>query len=66
MCEFCENIKTYYDFKTLNPYLIFIGETGWDKPAFHIHVPTDEGIDYSVDNVKFCPYCGKKLTEVSV
>lgn len=64
MCEFCENITTETNYKTLEPYLIFENKCRYDEPAFHINVPTDEGVDYAIDDVKFCPYCGRKLMEV--
>lgn len=63
MCEFCKNIKTNYDYETLNPYLFFGAICRNDKSAFHILVPTDDGIDYSIDNIEFCPMCGRNLTE---
>lgn len=63
MCEFCKNITTETNYETLEPYLIFGRYCSNDEPNFHINIPTDEGIDYSVDDIKFCPYCGKKLTE---
>lgn len=32
-----------------------------DVLSFHIDVPNDDGMKYSVNNIKFCPCCGRKL-----
>lgn len=61
MCEFCKNIKHEEDFDIEKPYLLFGKWNENDKPAFHISVPSDDGMRYSVDNIEFCPYCGRRL-----
>ncbi len=54
MCKFCKDIKTEEDFDIEKPYLLFTKD-------FSIEVPSDDGIRHSVDNISFCPYCGRKL-----
>ena len=61
MCKFCENIRTEEDFNIEHPYLLFGKRNENDVPAVHIDVPSDDGMRYSVDNISFCPYCGRRL-----
>lgn len=61
MCEFCENAKKEEDFNIEKPYLFFGKWNEKDISAFHIEVPSDDGLRHSVDNIHFCPYCGRKL-----
>lgn len=61
MCKFCEEIKAEEDFDIEYPYLFFGKKYENDTPAFHIEVPSDDGIRHSVGNILFCPYCGRKL-----
>lgn len=63
MCKFCENIRTETDYKATNPYIVYGNYCRNEKPMFYIEIPTDDGIDYSVDNINFCPICGRKLSE---
>lgn len=62
MCEFCKNIRKGEDQSATMPYLAVWN--GNDGLMFYINIPTDD-IDYSVDDIKFCPYCSRKLSEVS-
>lgn len=66
MCEFCENIRDTKDYDTLEPYIyhgaIYTDGRGY---GYHIIVPTDEDVDYVMENILFCPKCGRKLSEVS-
>lgn len=55
MCQFCDKISTEWDYKTKDPYLYR------ENKLYQIIIPTDEGIDYLVEEIKFCPYCGRKL-----
>lgn len=61
MCEFCKDIRTDTDFKRIDPYIIYGNYCEKNPPMFYIEIPTDDDRYYSVDNIKFCPYCGTFL-----
>ena len=58
MCEFCkkENIARCNDIDS-SP-CICISNDGEYKMCFH-------GLDYEYYNIKFCPMCGRELSEVN-
>ena len=62
MCEFCEKIYKPSDIIDATK-IVYGNYCGNDIDMYYISVPTDDGIDYSIDNIKFCPICGRKLVE---
>lgn len=59
MCEFCSNIYNYETDKL--PNNDFIGYEPCSN-TFHISAYTgDSGCWGCIDNVKYCPMCGKRL-----
>ena len=62
MCEFCEKIYKQSDIID-EPKIVYGNYCSNDSDMYYISVPTDEGIDYSIDNIKFCPICGRKLVK---
>ena len=63
MCEFCENIakddKEYFSKRLQGGDFIF-----HDKQGFGILIDTgDSGCLGCLNEIKFCPMCGRKLTE---
>ena len=62
MCEFCEKIYKPSDIIDA-PKIVYGNYCGNDSDMYYISVPTDDGIDYSIDNIKFCPICGRKLVK---
>lgn len=62
MCKFCEKIYKPSDIIDA-PKIVYGNYCGNDSDMYYISVPTDDGIDYSIDNIKFCPICGRKLVE---
>ena len=63
MCEFCEKIYKQSDIID-EPKIVYGNYCSNESDMYYISVPTDEGIDYSIDNIKFCPMCGRELSEV--
>lgn len=64
MCEFCKDIakddKKFFNKRLNGGNFIFQDEQG-----FGILADTgDSGCLGCIENIKFCPYCGRKLTEV--
>lgn len=61
MCEFCENIIE--SVKDLNEALIKGGDFIYrDDERIGIFIDTgDSGCPGSLDDVKYCPMCGRKL-----
>lgn len=59
MCEFCENINNDEEYE--KPHLMYGNYCSKEKPMFYIDVPTEEGLSYSVDNINYCPMCGRDL-----
>ena len=62
MCEFCEKIYKQSDIIDY-PTIVYGNYCSNESDMYYISVPTDEGIDYSIDNIKFCPMCGRKLVK---
>ena len=62
MCEFCKKIYKPSDIIDA-PKIVYGNYCGNDSDMYYISVPTDDGIDYSIDNIKFCPICGRKLVK---
>ena len=62
MCKFCEKIYKPSDIID-SPKIVYGNYCGNDSDMYYISVPTDDGIDYSIDNIKFCPICGRKLVK---
>ena len=62
MCKFCEKIYKPSDIIDA-PKIVYGNYCGNDSDMYYISVPTDDGIDYSIDNIKFCPICGRKLVK---
>ena len=60
MCEFCEKIYKQSDIID-EPKIVYGNYCSNESDTYYISVPTDEGIDYSIDNIKFCPMCGREL-----
>ena len=60
MCEFCEKIYKQSDIIDY-PKIVYGNYCSNESDMYYISVHTDEGIDYSIDNIKFCPMCGRKL-----
>ena len=60
MCEFCREI---YKPLTDNdkPVIIYGNYCSKDNDMYYISVPTDDGIEYTVDNINYCPMCGRDL-----
>ena len=61
MCKFCEKIYKPSDIIDA-PKIVYGNYCGNDSDMYYISVPTDDGIDYSIDNIKFCPMCGRELS----
>lgn len=64
MCEFCKNIAyTDEDFEEMNRKGIdFIYK---DNDGYGIFIDTgDSGCSGSLQGIRFCPKCGRKLSEV--
>lgn len=57
-----QKIRDKEDYNTLSPY-IYHGAAYTDGSGYgyHIIIPTDEGKDYTIENILFCPYCGRRL-----
>ena len=62
MCKFCKKIYKPSDIIDA-PKIVYGNYCGNDSNMYYISVPTDDGIDYSIDNIKFCPICGRKLVK---
>lgn len=62
MCSFCESVRDkYFDSLEIPYWLVFDPTRGNDDEKYYIAVPTDDGVEYSVDEIKYCPYCGREL-----
>lgn len=59
MCEFCKNIISENDYTGWEDSLIVKTESG----KFDLRIFTGCG-NAVIENIKFCPMCGRKLKEV--
>lgn len=62
MCDFCENLNDDNNYET--PHLMYGNYCKNDNHMFYIDVPTDDGLSYTVDNILYCPMCGRNLKGV--
>ena len=60
MCEFCEKIYKQSDIID-EPRIVYGNYCSNESDMYYIYVPTDEGIYYSIDNINYCPICGREL-----
>ena len=60
MCEFCEKIYKQSDIIDYHK-IVYGNYCSNESDMYYIYVPTDGGIYYSIDNIKFCPMCGREL-----
>lgn len=63
MCEFCEKIYKTCD-NNMGPQIVYGNYCSNESDMYYISIITDDGLEYTVDNIRFCPICGRDLRSV--